>query len=119
LDLGLFDGYGELASEEQKQTVRNALEQGYVDDEDWKGVSIRFRLRVKGTDLGSLPVVIVPILQRALKRPRRSMLPMEKRMVKRKFCTCTMDMNILTLPSQKPKRGRPKKAKEANAEEDE
>jgi len=37
LDLGLLDGYGELASEEQKQTVRNALEQGYVDDEDWKG----------------------------------------------------------------------------------
>ena len=47
MDLGLLDGYGELPSEEQKQTVRNALELGYVDDEDWKGASIRFRLRVK------------------------------------------------------------------------
>lgn len=36
-DLELVDGYEEL-SEEHQEKVKRALEQGHVDDEDWKGV---------------------------------------------------------------------------------
>lgn len=36
--MDLVDGYDELTSEFKKK-VENALEQGHVDDEDWKGVS--------------------------------------------------------------------------------
>lgn len=32
------DGYGELPEEWQVKIVR-AMEQGHIDDEDWKGVS--------------------------------------------------------------------------------
>ncbi|KAL2863679.1 uncharacterized protein BJX67DRAFT_241480 [Aspergillus lucknowensis] len=35
-DLDLLDGYDELPSEMQEKVVR-ALDQGHVDDEDWKG----------------------------------------------------------------------------------
>lgn len=37
-DLDLFDGYDELP-EDLQEKMRRALEQGHVDDEDWKGVS--------------------------------------------------------------------------------
>lgn len=36
-DYSNLDGYDEL-SEEYQVKVRNALEQGHVDSEDWKGV---------------------------------------------------------------------------------
>ncbi|KAK2742368.1 hypothetical protein FQN55_007902 [Onygenales sp. PD_40] len=35
-DYSLFDGYDEISEENQKK-IRNAVEQGHVDDEDWKG----------------------------------------------------------------------------------
>ena len=38
-DYEMFDGFDELPSEEQER-VRRAIEQGHVDDEDWKGVSV-------------------------------------------------------------------------------
>lgn len=37
-DYSLLDGYDELP-EELQEKVRRALENGHVDDEDWKGVS--------------------------------------------------------------------------------
>jgi hypothetical protein len=37
-DLDMFDGYEDLPDDLQ-QKVKKALEQGHVDDEDWKGVS--------------------------------------------------------------------------------
>ena len=36
-DPSVIDGFEEL-SEENKDKVRKAIEQGHVDDEDWKGV---------------------------------------------------------------------------------
>lgn len=36
-DLDLLDGYDELPPEAQEK-VRRALENGHVDDEDWRGV---------------------------------------------------------------------------------
>jgi hypothetical protein len=36
-DLTLLDGYDELSPENQAK-VREALEQGHVDDSDWRGV---------------------------------------------------------------------------------
>jgi hypothetical protein len=41
-DLELFDGYDELP-EAEKEKMRRALEQGHVDDEDWKWVGFRLR----------------------------------------------------------------------------
>ena len=38
-DMELIDGYDELSTEEQKN-VKRCLEQGHVDDKDWRGVSI-------------------------------------------------------------------------------
>lgn len=35
-----MDGYDELTDEDEKAKVRKAVEQGHVDDEDWKGVRI-------------------------------------------------------------------------------
>lgn len=35
-DVGLIDGYDELP-DDAKAKVKRALEQGHVDDEDWKG----------------------------------------------------------------------------------
>lgn len=37
-DVGLVDGYEELDVEEYKEKIKKALEQGHVDDKDWKGV---------------------------------------------------------------------------------
>lgn len=37
-DIDLFDGYDELPDHLQEK-MRRTLEQGHVDDEDWKGVS--------------------------------------------------------------------------------
>ena len=37
-NVDLFDGYDELPENIQEK-MRRALEQGHVDDEDWKGVS--------------------------------------------------------------------------------
>ena len=37
-NVDLFDGYDELPVELQEK-MRRALEQGHVDDEDWRGVS--------------------------------------------------------------------------------
>ena len=37
-DLDMFDGYEELL-DEYKDKIRRALEQGHVDDKDWKHVS--------------------------------------------------------------------------------
>lgn len=37
-NLDLFDGYDELPPDAQAK-MRRALEQGHVDDEDWRGVS--------------------------------------------------------------------------------
>lgn len=37
-DYSLLDGFDELP-EEEKAKVRRALEQGHVDDTDWRGVS--------------------------------------------------------------------------------
>lgn len=37
-DYNLLDGYEDLP-EEYQEKVRKALEQGHVDDADWKGVS--------------------------------------------------------------------------------
>lgn len=37
-DYTALDGYEELSQEAQVK-IRKALEQGHVDDEDWKGVS--------------------------------------------------------------------------------
>ncbi len=34
----LFDGLVDLEEEDQ-ETIKRALEQGHVDDDDWKGVS--------------------------------------------------------------------------------
>ena len=39
-DMDLIDGYDELPDDAQEK-VKRALEQGHVDDEDWKGVSTR------------------------------------------------------------------------------
>lgn len=39
-DYSAIDGYEEIPEEFQEK-VRHALEQGHVDDEDWKGVSMR------------------------------------------------------------------------------
>lgn len=36
-DPSVIDGFEEL-SEENQEKVRKAIEQGHVDDEDWKGV---------------------------------------------------------------------------------
>lgn len=38
LNFDEIDGWDELA-EENREKVRKALEQGHVDDEEWKGVS--------------------------------------------------------------------------------
>ena len=40
-DIDMVDGYDELP-EDAKDKVRRALEQGHIDDEDWKGVSKSF-----------------------------------------------------------------------------
>jgi hypothetical protein len=40
-DIEMVDGYDDLP-EDAKDKVRRALEQGHVDDEDWKGVSKTF-----------------------------------------------------------------------------
>lgn len=40
-DLDILDGYDELEDWAQKK-VKDALVNGHVDDEDWKGVSYRF-----------------------------------------------------------------------------
>lgn len=37
MDPDLIDGYEDLPEEDQKRLMK-ALEQGHVDDEDWKGV---------------------------------------------------------------------------------
>lgn len=37
-DMDLIDGYDELPADAQEK-VERALQQGHVDDEDWKGVS--------------------------------------------------------------------------------
>ena len=37
MDMDLVDGYDTLP-DEIKEKVKRALEQGHVDDEDWKGV---------------------------------------------------------------------------------
>ena len=37
----LFDGYEDLPDDD-KEKIKRALEQGHVDDEDWKGVSLHF-----------------------------------------------------------------------------
>lgn len=37
--MDLIDGYDEL-DEDSQQKVYRALDQGHVDDEDWKGVSV-------------------------------------------------------------------------------
>jgi len=37
-DMELVDGWDELPADAQEK-VKRALEQGHVDDEDWKGVS--------------------------------------------------------------------------------
>lgn len=42
-DLDYLDGYEELPEDLQKK-VRQALEQGHVDDEDWNGVHLSFHL---------------------------------------------------------------------------
>lgn len=39
LNFEVCDGYKEL-SEEFKETIKEALERGYVADEEWKGVSL-------------------------------------------------------------------------------
>lgn len=39
-NVDLFDGYDELP-EDMQEKMRRTLEQGHVDDEDWKGVSSR------------------------------------------------------------------------------
>jgi hypothetical protein len=38
-DMDLFDGYDGLPDDIQAK-VKRALDQGHVDDEDWKGVSL-------------------------------------------------------------------------------
>lgn len=38
-DFDLFDGFEDLPDDVQNK-VKSALEQGHVDDEDWKGVSL-------------------------------------------------------------------------------
>jgi hypothetical protein len=38
LDLELCDGYSELETDTLKEMVKVALERGYVDDADWRGV---------------------------------------------------------------------------------
>ncbi len=38
-DMDLLDGYDEIPPEEQAKVARS-LEQGHVDDEDWRGVGI-------------------------------------------------------------------------------
>lgn len=38
-----LDGFDEI-SEDNQQRIRKALEQGHVDDDDWKGVSASFLL---------------------------------------------------------------------------
>ncbi len=48
-NLDLFDGYDELPEHEQEK-MRRALEQGHVDDEDWKGVSSYLNLSVTLTN---------------------------------------------------------------------
>jgi hypothetical protein len=40
-DIEMVDGYDELP-EDVKDKVQRALEQGHVDDENWKGVSKTF-----------------------------------------------------------------------------
>lgn len=45
-NLDLFDGYDELPEDIQEK-MRRALEQGHVDDEDWKGVSQASELVVR------------------------------------------------------------------------
>ena len=40
-DIEMVDGYDYLP-EDAKDKVQRALEQGHVDDEDWKGVSKTF-----------------------------------------------------------------------------
>lgn len=40
-DIEMVDGYDDLP-EDVKDKVQRALEQGHVDDEDWKGVSKTF-----------------------------------------------------------------------------
>lgn len=41
-DMTLLDGYDEIPAESQKK-VADAVEQGHVDDEDWRGVSLPFQ----------------------------------------------------------------------------
>ena len=38
-DLDLLDGYDEIPPDVQEK-VKRAIEQGHVDDEDWRGVSV-------------------------------------------------------------------------------
>lgn len=47
-NVDLFDGYDELPEEAQEK-MRQALEQGHVDDEDWKGVSRAGRVCEQGS----------------------------------------------------------------------
>lgn len=42
-DIDMLDGYEDLPSELQEKIVR-ALDNGHVDAEDWKGVSLDFSL---------------------------------------------------------------------------
>lgn len=46
----MLDGYDELSSEQQ-QKVREAVEQGHVADEDWKGVRFPLAQEALGTIL--------------------------------------------------------------------
>jgi hypothetical protein len=43
--MDLFDGYEDLP-ENDREKIKLALEQGHVDDEDWKGVSLHFLLSI-------------------------------------------------------------------------
>lgn len=40
-DMTLLDGYDEIPADSQKK-IADAVEQGHVDDEDWKGVCSSF-----------------------------------------------------------------------------
>jgi hypothetical protein len=100
LDFNLFDGYDELVDDETRETVKAALERGYIADDAWNGVrclcaALLFFFFFLSAFIFHLPSVanggvnekrlleeIVPIRQelRARRPPRRRAMRMRMRM---------------------------------------
>lgn len=88
MDTEMIDGYDELPEDMQAKVLR-ALEQGHVDDEDWKGVSIfvyRSRHITRVNTTSKDPEMNVPGSSGKVKRKTKKQLQAEQEV--RQVPTC-------------------------------